>query len=205
MIPELANLPSAGLLANPESVCWQKRPALRFSLAPASREPEQVLQPDNTTEALVRILRRPQQEAAAGAEGGNKKKGAAGAATQGSGKGVKRAAEPSSGEQQKGAAAGGAQKKLAVSANLLAGVAAARGVAPAAAGDASTSGQNAGAGSDYKRVVFSQDELKAKTVKELQDALKQRGMPISGKKEVLMQRILDFQRRQKLAAMGPGA
>lgn len=204
MIPELANLPSAGLLANPESMCWQKRPALRFSLALASREPEQVLQPDNTTEALVRILRRPQQEAAAGAEGKNKKKGAAGAATQGSGKGVKRAAEPSSGEQQ-GAAAGGAQKKLAVSANLLAGVAAAQAVAPAAAGGASTSGQNAGAGSDYKRVAFSQDELKAKTVKELQDALKQRGMPISGKKEVLMQRILEFQRRQKLAAMGPGA
>ena len=46
------------------------------------------------------------------------------------------------------------------------------------------------------------EELRGKTIKELQDLLKARGLPVSGKKDALMQRIVDLQRRQRMAAMG---
>jgi len=50
------------------------------------------------------------------------------------------------------------------------------------------------------RQVFTQDELNKKTAKELQQVLKARSLPVTGRKEELVRRIVDYQRRLKRAA-----
>lgn len=52
-------------------------------------------------------------------------------------------------------------------------------------------------------VHFSQEELKAKTVRELTEILKARGLPTSGKKDELIRRVVDYQRKQKRAGAHP--
>jgi hypothetical protein len=49
-------------------------------------------------------------------------------------------------------------------------------------------------------VVYSPEQLKAKTNKELADILKSKSLPVTGKKDELIRRIMDFQRSQKRAA-----
>jgi SAP domain len=163
MLADLANLPSSGLLPDSDIV-WQRRSKPFIHISAENSAPEQVLENDNATESLLRILK--QDGGAAGKQ----------QATDAKGKRPLEHAEPTG------------RKKMAIAPNLA---------GPSGAGGAGPSGV------DTKR-TFTQEELKAKTVKDLQDILKARGMPVSGKKDALMQRMIDFQRRQRVAAQGKG-
>jgi hypothetical protein len=46
---------------------------------------------------------------------------------------------------------------------------------------------------------FTVQELKGKTIKELQEVLRRKGLPVSGKKEELVMRLMELQRRQQRA------
>eukprot|EP00955_Chlamydomonas_euryale_P114207 366260-Chlamydomonas_euryale.AAC.14 len=205
----LANLPSAGLLPGDASaISWVRhsgRSLIGESGPPADGE-QQVLENDNATESLVRILKRQQQAEANAARvqrSGADPGGARGAA-------LKRPAEGDAGGR---AGAGGGAKRLLIAPALAssgAGTSAPRVAgAPAVTTGPGASCSGAGpsrvhGGVDAKR-MYSQDELRAKTLKDLGDLLKQRGLPVSGKKEQLMQRLIDFQRRQKMATLAHGA
>ncbi|KAG1664009.1 hypothetical protein FOA52_010525 [Chlamydomonas sp. UWO 241] len=194
----LSNLPASGLLsADVSCIVWDKRggagarPFTGGDGVPEDGE-QQVLENDNATESLVRILRR-QQDA--------KARSAAAAAPQQRG-GVKRPAEGAAG------GAGGGQKRLAIAPSLASGAAGpSRGAAPGAglSGAAGPSGAGGADTNSNSKRVYSQEELRSRSVKELSELCKARNLPVTGKKEVLMGRLIDLQRRQKQAALGPGA
>jgi hypothetical protein len=74
--------------------------------------------------------------------------------------------------------------------------------AAAGAGKLGAAG-GAGAGSSSsKHRMFSVDELKGMTNKELVDLLRVRSCPVSGSKTELIKRLLDYQRRLKKATQG---
>eukprot|EP00879_Flechtneria_rotunda_P007991 GHRR01008372.1.p1 GENE.GHRR01008372.1~~GHRR01008372.1.p1 ORF type:complete len:235 (+),score=97.59 GHRR01008372.1:141-845(+) len=57
-------------------------------------------------------------------------------------------------------------------------------------------------GNSHRQVVYTADQLKCNTNKELVELLKARNCPVSGKKDELIRRLLDYQRRLKRAAQG---
>jgi hypothetical protein len=59
------------------------------------------------------------------------------------------------------------------------------------------------AGPVLRGQALAEAELRAKPNKELQDLLKQRGLPVSGNKEALVQRLLGHQQRQQKASAPP--
>lgn len=59
---------------------------------------------------------------------------------------------------------------------------------------------NTTAQSEAHRQAYTQEELKAKSVKELQELLKARSLSSIGRKEELLRRLIDYQRRVKLAS-----
>jgi hypothetical protein len=157
MIQGLADLPNRGILGS-NGFQWTKVTA--SAARTADVDPDQVLTTENTTEALLRILRTQRQ-------GGSGKHGAK--------MPLEKQKRPIDNVEAS------KQKKQNNSS------------APAQPPPSNTT-------NDASKKVYAAEELKGKTVKELQDLLKARSMPISGKKEALMQRLIDFQRRQKSAA-----
>jgi hypothetical protein len=53
-----------------------------------------------------------------------------------------------------------------------------------------------------RKAIYSLEDLRSKNTKQLQDILKSKGLTLSGNKDQLIQRIIDFQRRQKIAQQG---
>ncbi|GAX74948.1 hypothetical protein CEUSTIGMA_g2394.t1 [Chlamydomonas eustigma] len=157
MNQDLRNLPARGILGSTGFI-WTKVTA---SSAPriSDVEPDQVITTDDTTEALIRVLKTQRQ-------GG-----------QGKQAGAKQAADKQ--KRPLDNAEASKQKKQGIT---------------------FTPPQLSCGKDDAHKRVYTTDDLKGKTVKELQDLLKARSMPVSGKKEALMQRIIDYQRRQKMAA-----
>eukprot|EP00798_Chlamydomonas_sp_ICE-L_P016559 gene16559-22788_t len=90
------------------------------------------------------------------------------------------------------AEAGGAKKKMAIAPKLTSAL--------NAGASAPASGSGANASSKAKFEMMSQDQLKKMTNKELQELCKSRGMVGSGKKEELLRRLLDHQRKIKRAS-----
>lgn len=59
---------------------------------------------------------------------------------------------------------------------------------------------SASAGPQQRATSFTLDELNKKTVKDLQDLLRARSLQTAGRKDELVRRLLDYQRRQRLAS-----
>ena len=207
----LSNLPSRGIFSG-EAFSWNKRPVSAPVRAASDAAPDQVLTTDDSTEALVRILKRQQHATAA-------TKGKATPATNTN----KRPMDPPptgpSGQKRPvnafglaaGTAATGTPRmgsgSMAPAAGGGGGGAGPSGTTPGAAAEEAAGPSVAAAAANRtasRTASYSQEELRGKSIKELQELLKARGLPVSGKKEALMQRVVDYQRRQKMAAMGVG-
>ncbi|KAG2431640.1 hypothetical protein HYH02_013217 [Chlamydomonas schloesseri] len=130
---------------------------------------DQVIHTDSSTAALIRIVKKSAGKAQAGK--GKQAAGADAAATSG-----KRAHEPSS------AADGGDERP-----------------AKKAAGGVTSGAGGAAPAAKLPVASFTAEQLKAKTIPQLKELLKARGLAVSGAKDELIRRIVDHQRANKCA------
>lgn len=170
MLEALSNLPARGLPVSCEAVATTTYIATHDTQPP----PHQIVQTDQSTTALLRLIRKAKAgaQAAAGTQ-----KGAPRKTTDDALKG-KRTAEATDERPNK---------------------------KPNTAGP-NTAGAAAPAGTQAKRLpALTADELKSRTIPQLQELLRERTLPVSGRKEELIRRLIDHGRAAKLAGAGAKA
>lgn len=190
----LANLPFNGLLQQPEALGGLKQRLRTYICTGETPGPgPQIVSTDQSTAAWVRVLKKKEQSI-----NSSRKIPASSDAK------AKRPLENKPDE--------GPSKKLSLFASPPAATLQPRGFGainrPTGQGLQAaniTSGrealeQSAGAAQPQgPRRTFTFEELKVKSNKDLQELLKSRGLPVTGKKEELLRRLMDYQRRMKRA------
>mmetsp|Transcript_31119 Transcript_31119/g.69153 ORF Transcript_31119/g.69153 Transcript_31119/m.69153 type:complete len:178 (+) Transcript_31119:83-616(+) len=169
---ELTKLPSRGILPAVDCIGWQRRVSPYVCTHDTEPPASQVVTTDNSTTALIRLLKKQQTATASRRTGDNK---------------GKRPLDDKSGQDTAPAA-----KKPSTPAFLQQQLL-----------------QQAPRGQDDKpvakpvqdtKIVFTQEALKLKSNKDLQELLRARGLPTKGNKAEMMQRLIEYQRRQKKAS-----